>query len=120
MSGWRAWYATSRTTWVVYSSAETAWEEIPPGDPDVPEGVVGVVVYLSETVTPYRRIVDGVDWCWLEDGVVRSVDTHPEWGKYADPPEDVDPAILKRCVAMDDDAWSEVQREMLAAREAPE
>lgn len=119
MIGWRAWYATSRTTWVVYSSAES-WEDIPPGDPDVPEGVVGVVEYLSRDVTPYRRIVDGVDWCWLEDGRIRSVETHDEWGKYADPPDGVDPALLKQCAPMDDDAWAEVQAEMLAARESPE
>lgn len=117
---WRAWYATSRTEWVVYSSGETAWEDIPPGDPDVPEGVVGVVVYLSTTVTPYRRIVDGVDWCWLEDGRVQSVETHEEWGKYAPAPEGVDPAILKQCVAMDDEAFAAVQREMREAREWPE
>lgn len=118
MRGWRAWYAISRTEWVVYSSAETAWEEIPPGDPAVPEGVVGCVRYLSNNATPYRQIIDGGDWYWMHDGEIRRVMTAEEWGEYATAP-DVGAGTLKRSGALDDEAWAAVQTEMIAAREPP-
>ena len=116
---WRAWYATSRSTWVVYSSTETGWREIPGGDPDVPEGVVGAVRYLSTTVTPYRQIIDGGDWYWMQDGEIHRVMTAAEWGSFAPAPDVGCLECLKQSGVMDDDAWAEVQREMIAATEAP-
>lgn len=112
---WRAWYAISRTEWVIYSSADTPWQEIPSGEEDGPEGTVGGVVYLTP---PYRRIPDGADWYWLEDGDIRSVTTHEEWGKWA-PRPDVPASLLKRSGFLDDEPWARVQREMMEAREVP-
>ena len=110
---WRAWYATSRTTWVVYSSTETSWNDLPP------VGVVGIVRYLDPDATPYRQIIDGGDWYWMQDGEIHRTMTHAEWGQFADAPAVPCMSCLKRSGAMDDDEWAEVQREMIAAREAP-
>jgi hypothetical protein len=104
--GWRAYYADGAR----YSSADTAWQALPG------EGLVGVVVYLDE---PYRRILDGHDWIWLEDGAFRLVDTHPKWGKWAEKPAVRCASCLKRGAGMDNEAWAAVQAEMMAARVAP-
>jgi hypothetical protein len=103
----RAWYEDRR----VYSSAETPWQDLPA------EGMVGVVVYLSESVTPFRAVVIGGDWYYLEGGEVRASETM--WDGYVEPPAVKCMACLKRSGRLSDEAWAEVQAEMMAAREAP-
>lgn len=104
---WRAWYDDGST----YASTNTPWRDLPA------TGMVGAVVYLSTTATPYRQIADGGDWYWLADG--RAQVSGTVWDGYVDPPEGVPAEMLKRSGRLDDDAWAEVQREMLEAREAP-
>jgi hypothetical protein len=103
---WRAWYEDGS----VYSCADVPWRELPA------EGIVGVVVYREP---PYRQIIDGGDWYWIADDEVRRVMTHEEWGQFAPAPKVGCLSCLKRSGVMDDDAFAEVQREMMAAREPP-
>jgi hypothetical protein len=103
---WRAWYEDG----AVYNSVEMAWQALPA------EGLVGVVVYLDPAVTPFRAVVIGGDWYWLEHGEVHASGTM--WNGYVKPP-DVEPSLLKRSGVLSDEAWTEVQREITAAREAP-
>lgn len=105
MRGWRAFYADGSE----YTSRESTWRELPE------RGLVGVVVYLSH---PYRQILDGHDWMWMEDGAIKVRDTHPEWGRWAVRP-DVPDDMLKRGEAMDDDAWEDVRARMMGARSCP-
>lgn len=109
MRGWRAWHwdGTART---VYASAETEWQALPS------EGIVGVVEYREP---PYRKIWDGHDWVWVADGKLQDVDSHPEWGQWAERPTGVDSLLLKRGASVPDEPWARIQREMLEAREAP-
>jgi hypothetical protein len=78
--------------------------------------MLGGVVYLSTTVTPYRQIANGGDWYWIEGGRIRVSGT--KWGGFVDPP-DVDSSILKRSGRLSDEVWAAVQADMMAAREAP-
>jgi hypothetical protein len=103
----RAWYEDRR----VYSSAEVSFQSLPA------EGMVGVVVYLSESVTPFRQIVDGGDWYYLRDGRIHAAGT--VWGGYVERPDVGCAACVKRSGVLDDRTWAAVQREMMAAREAP-
>jgi hypothetical protein len=93
-----------------YSSAECVWTEVPA------EGVVGVVVYLDP---PYRRIIDGHDWVWMEGGEFRIVGTHDQWGSWAPKPETSCGGCVKRGVGVPDDRWEAIQREMMEARAWP-
>lgn len=106
MRGWRAFYADGRA----YASTRVAWQELPA------RGLVGVVVYLSH---PYRRILDGHDWIYLEDGEFVTVGTHPEWGRWTPKPDGVPADMLKRGAAMPDGAWEEMQKAMMEARTCP-
>lgn len=106
MRGWRAYDADFSE----YPSVEVTWRELPA------RGLVGVVVYLSH---PYRRIIDGHDWMWMEDGEIRVVDSDSEWGQWADPPDGVPAAMLKRGEGMDDDAWEDMRARMMGARSWP-
>lgn len=108
MRGWRSWYSVLRREWVVYSSAEWELHELPR------EGCLGFVVYLDP---PYRYIVLGGDWYWLENGKFHASDTI--WNGYVDPPGVACSSCLKRSGVLDDDVWAEVQREMMEAREWP-
>jgi hypothetical protein len=45
--------------------------------------------------------------------------TADEWGRFAPPPHVSCMSCLKRSGAMTDEAFAEVQREMMAAQEAP-
>lgn len=100
MHGWRAYYADGRT----FASNEVLWLHLPP------TGLVGVVVFLEP---PYRRIIDGHDWIWLEDGEFHTVMTHPEWGKWAERP---DAPYVKQGAGMDDQAWEAMQQRMFEDR----
>lgn len=102
---WRAFYADGAR----YSSADTEWQSLPA------TGLVGVVVYMEP---PYRRIIDGHDWVWMEAGEFRVVDS-TTWGEWADEPVVACAACLKRGEGMEDVAWAAVQAEMLTAVEAP-
>lgn len=103
MKGWHAYYADGSR----YSSADASWNDLPE------DGLLGVVVFGEP---PYRRIVDGADWIWLQDGEIRSVTTAGEWGTWAEPPEVDCASCLKRCVGLPDDEWARVHAEMLADR----
>ena len=93
----------------MHASTDVRWQELP-------DGIVGVVVYLDP---PYRRIVDGHDWIWLADGEFRAKSTHATWGRWKPKPKGVCGACVKRGAAMPDDLWAGAQRAMLEAREAP-
>lgn len=84
----------------------------------LPWGIVGAVEYLDPLASPHRRIIDGCDWYWLEDGEIRGLETHETWGQFVDPP-DVPAGVLKRTGAMPDDVWEVVRRAMLEARTCP-
>lgn len=114
--GWRAWCATSRTEWRVYSSSTTPWQATPSGAGDGPDGMVGVVAYLEP---PYREILTYGDWYWMEDGEIRRVKTHPEWGEWADPPDVDCTSCVKKSGVLTDDAFEAVLTEMMEAREWP-
>lgn len=106
MQGWRAWYDDDG----VYSSAHVAWADLPE------TGMVGVVVYEEP---PYRRIVDGGDWYWMEDGMIHCTETHGDWGLFVEPPKVACQACVKKSGDMSDDAFRAVQREMMEARAWP-
>lgn len=106
---WRAWYEDGS----VYASATHTWQGLPA------EGIIGVVAYLSETVTPYRQILDGCDWYYLEGEQIKGVENHPEWGQWAEPPWVPCLPCLKKSGAVGDRAWAAVQRDMRAATVAP-
>jgi hypothetical protein len=107
MLGWRAWMYDGT---VYPGTTLSEWQQVPK------MGVVGVVVYLDP---PYRRIIDGYDWIWLEDGEFKTIPTHDEWGKWNDPPTKKCDPCLKRGAGVEDEAWAEMQREMIEAKEAP-
>lgn len=103
---WRAWcWDVERVT--VHSSTEGAWQALPG------EGVVGVVTYGEP---PYRRILAGHDWVWMEDGELHATGTHPEWGEWLPAPDVGCAACLKRGAAVPDEVWVRIQREMTEAR----
>jgi hypothetical protein len=102
---WRAFYADGSR----FSSAEMHWQALPA------TGLVGVVIYLEP---PYRRIIDGHDWVWMEGVELHAVTTHAEWGRWAPKPVACG-SCVKQGAAMDDDAFAAVQAEMLAARTVP-
>lgn len=101
---WRAYYADGTR----YSSAERSWSDLPA------DGMVGVVVFSEP---PYRRIIDGADWIWMEGGEVRTSGTM--WGGWVEPPALECRSCLKRCAALPDDEWKKVQREMTEDRRWP-
>jgi hypothetical protein len=107
--GWRAWVWDGEQV-SRHSSADFRWQELPS------EGVVGVVVYLDP---PYRRILDGHDWIWMSEGEFDIVPTHPEWGKWADPPMGACRSCLKKGAPVLDDEWARVQAAMLEDRTWP-
>jgi hypothetical protein len=106
---WRAWVWDGEAV-EVYASDDTEWRDVPR------LGVVAVVVYLDP---PYRRIIDGHDWIWVEDGAFQVVDTDPEWGEWAAPPDRVNEPGCKRGSAVPDDVWAEIQQAAMEAREWP-
>lgn len=116
MKGWRAWYAISRTEWEVYSSADTPWQEVPSGETDGPEGTVGVVVYQDP---PYRTILTGGDWYYMQDGEIRRVKNHPEWGQWAEAPDVPCKSCVKQSGALADDTFEALLVEMMEARGWP-
>lgn len=103
---WRAWYTDSRK----FNSVETDWNNLPE------TGVLGVVVYYEP---PYREIVSGGDWYYLDsNGKPAKKMTHDEWGKWVVPP-DVPEDDLKRGEGTTDERWSEVQTEMMETKQCP-
>lgn len=100
MSGWRAYYADGAT----YDSRNTDWADLPSA------GIVGVIVFYND---PYRHIIDGGDWFYLDEtGHPECSDTHDEWGEWVDPP-DVPREELKRGDGMADEEWADLHDEMV-------
>ena len=67
---WTAVYTEDR----IFHSRETSWNDLPE------EGVLIVIEYQPSG----RRIIDGGDWYWMEDGQIHylpSVSWEEEWGK---------------------------------------
>lgn len=106
MHGWKAYYVGDR----VFSSADTDWEALPA------TGVVGIIVYEEP---PYRRLILGGDWYYLDDGVPATTETHDEWGEWVTQPDDVAEDELKRGELIPDDAFERLQSDMMADREWP-
>lgn len=98
--GWRAYYAGG----ITYDSDETRYEELP-------DGLIGVVEFLEP---PYRKIVCGGDWLYMEDGRWHETDTM--WDGWVERPK----VHAKRGKALPDEAWSKAQARMLNDREWPD
>lgn len=103
MEGWKAWYADGN----IYSSSEISWKELPES------GMLGVVVFLNP---PYREIVSGGDWYYLDDDSHPScTDTHEEWGEWVSKP-DAPPDEIKQGEGVADEQWSKIQTEMMESK----
>lgn len=98
--GWRAHYGIGDTV----DSVETSYG-------DLPDGLPGVVEFLEP---PYRKIVDGGDWLWMEDG--RWQATGSVWGGWVDRPHPY--AIRGKALA--DGEWRQLRRQMMNDREWPD
>ena len=106
MRGWRAYYASGERI----DSSESSWANLPAND------LVGVVVFKDP---PYRHMIDGYDWVWMEDGEIHLTETHSEWGKWSDPPQLDCNSCLKKGVGMDDEDFASLQSEMFEDRRWP-
>lgn len=93
--GWRAYYDGFR----VFDSSDCNWTDLPD------EGIVGVVVFKTP---PYREIVDGGDWFYIEDNIPRTTDTADEWGEWVNPPGYPD-SIVKQGKVLPDEEWEAFQ-----------
>lgn len=103
---WRAYYADGSR----YESTDVDWRDLPA------EGLVGVVVFHDP---PYRQIVDGGDWFYLDDdGTPATTATADQWGEWVDPP-DAPETEVKRGQALSDVAWERVRHEMIDDRTWP-
>lgn len=103
--GWRAYYASGYTI----SNVAAAWSKIPR------DQLVGVVVFHDR---PYRTLVMGNDWVWMEDGQIHGSGSG-EWGEWAEPPDVSCNDCLKRGAAMPDDDWEGLQDKMLEDKNWP-
>lgn len=92
----------------MYSSANYDWTELPK------DGILGVVVYHEK---PYRTQVVNGDWFWMEDG--RPTCGETTWDGWVDPPDGVDPQMLKRGVGVSDEEYERVRREMVEDKTWP-
>lgn len=104
MIGWRAYYADGRRV----DSSESTWAGLPG------EGLVGVVVFEDP---PYRRVVYGGDWTWVENGEIRKSGT--TWIGFVDPPDVSCRSCVKRGAAMPDAEFEAVQVEMMGDKRWP-
>jgi hypothetical protein len=100
---WRVHYADGTTA----DSSETSHV-------DVRDGVLGIVEFLKP---PYRRIVDGGDWFWLQGGTWRKSGTI--WGGWVDRPDVKCRSCLKRGAALPDEEWVRAQARMFEDRRWP-
>jgi hypothetical protein len=80
-----------------------AWERMPKK---------GFLIAIRYNEPPYRDQLKGGDWYWWWDCVT----THEEWGKWADPPEGIDPKMLKQGEGIPDEEWEPVYAEAMAAK----
>lgn len=108
---WRAWFKGGAR----YDSRSSRWREIPD------EGCLLFVVYMGEKTKmggyPYRKIVSGGDWYWMDEGgMIHCSDTHDNMGQWVDPPE-VDG--LKRGIWTTDEEMTDVQSEATELRLNP-
>lgn len=99
--GWRAYYDPFST----HDSNEYKWSELPD------ERMVGVVVFRER---PYRELVSGGDWYYLDRGAPAASDT--TWNGWVDPPDAPDKE-LKQGIGLPDDMW-EAYRIMMARDKA--
>lgn len=98
--GWRAHYPGG----ITYDSANTRPTELP-------DGMLGAVEFLAP---PYRKIIDGGDWYWHEDGRWHASDT--VWDGWVEKPR---PDAI-RGKALPDDRWEKARQRMLNDREWPD
>ena len=92
---WTAYYTEGK----VFHSQDTDWSALPE------EGVLIVVEYQPGG----RRIVDGGDWYWLENGRINYVPSL-SWEKEEPKPQVSCSNCVKRGVAMEDDAFYALYR----------
>lgn len=104
MKGWRAYYADGRRI----DSSESSWAKLPP------EGVVGVVEFQDP---PYRKLHDGGDWIWMEEGEILVSGT--VWNGWVDPPNVRCQSCIKRGAAIEDEEFEAIQAEMMADKRWP-
>lgn len=103
---WRAYYTDSR----IFSSNAVDWVDLPD------KGIIGVIVFFNP---PYRELVKGGDWYYLDDtGKPTCTETHEEWGKWVDKPNVSDEEI-KRSGSVSDDRWEEIEIEMMGDKQWP-
>lgn len=103
--GWKAFYTLDR----VFSSENSNWADLPSA------GIVGVVVYYEK---PYRDILTGGDWFYLEGECPDSTGTHDNFGDYVDPPS-VPEDELKKGVMIPDDDFQKIRSRMTEDKEWP-
>lgn len=104
--GWRVYYADGATC----DSAAQRWRDLPN------TGVIGVVVFEEP---PYRRIVDGGDWYYLdEDGEPSCTDTADRWGEWAPLPF-APTETIKRGAAVTDERFETVKTRMVEDKAWP-
>lgn len=104
--GWRAYFADGDTFTFTEPSA---WEDLPG------EGLVGVVEFLTP---PYRRIVDGGDWYWMDEaGRVQKSGTR--WGGRVEVPEEARGYVISGA-GLADDEYEQIAARMDADRDWPE
>lgn len=96
---WRAYYTGGRR----FANDRYLWADLPS------QGVLGVVVFKYK---PYRDIVTGGDWYWLDDGVPTCGDT--TWDGWVEPPDE---PHLKRGAA--DGGYETVYEQMIEDRSWP-
>jgi hypothetical protein len=90
MSRWTAYYTGNR----VFDSNNLSWAELPD------DGVLIVVEYQQGG----RRIVDGGDWYWLEDGRINYVPS-VSWDNEEPKPNVSCQSCVKRGAKADDDTF---------------
>ena len=95
----RAWYSGGRE---YRGKSLGAWKRMPKR---------GFLIAVRYNESPYRDLLGGGDWYWW----FGRIETHEEWGQWADQPNEVDPDMLKQGEAVSDEEWEAVQ---LAAIEA--
>lgn len=101
--GWRAYFSGGRT----YDSVLHTWGELPRSE---------ALVFVVYHPRPYRTVVDGGDWYWLDGGMVRCSPTHEQKGSWV-PRCGGDSSIAGLWV--DDDVFAAVKAEAMAAKECP-
>lgn len=108
---WKAYYTKGRR----YESTSDTWDQLPE------LGCLLVVVYMDKLIPssghPYRKIVGGGDWVWIDhEGMVHCSGTNDERGFWIEAPPEIPREKLKRGQWATDEEMKAVQAEAMEAR----